>query len=618
MQEINEIVKSAEKSAQEGNMEQALEIFLDAIDGYRAISEELEDEAVFQMGWFLFGHHFYIESIEIWKKLQEKGCRQEEIGRIVEEAFIAPNEKQFQAIYEENLKTYKKQIHTEKIYEYQELPYRFIPVEDGYYYLFDKDNRQIINKVTVLTNEYPDQEIFQGENAFDTIVFWKNWDYVKPIQVKQRNSRQAICLVSESGVPFSYLQLPELENIFKEKWYMFDNFDSMKDFFHIHGELSLPRLFQGEQKEERLIWDWVETEHKFRCSKEGRNRGNILLTIGIPSYNRGHRALENIKHLQEISYDSEIEFLVCDNCSQVNVEGYREIERLAEQDNRITYYRFPENPGGNLSFAETVERASGKFCCMLSDEDLIYLDNVWKYLYLIQKYGETLGFINAAGKGYYSYNDSKWYQKGGDAFEKVFWALNYLSGCIFGTELHRKLGLHKFYEWQKENGEGNFFNKSYAHNSAAMRCALERDVYICGEMLFCEGEDEFVRVSEDPEKKRILDYARADLRIKQLQGLVELLNEWKDMLSPKIIKDSYSRAVNKLFILINMILEENGTIERSFQDAYDYILRASVKGIETLDVELHDREYADMVSLFSFWYIKFSRLCREKGKESAS
>ena len=70
MQEINEIISNADKLVQQGQVGQALEIFLDAIDRYQPINGELADEAAFQMGRFLFEQHFYVECIETWKRLQ--------------------------------------------------------------------------------------------------------------------------------------------------------------------------------------------------------------------------------------------------------------------------------------------------------------------------------------------------------------------------------------------------------------------------------------------------------------------------------------------------------------------------------------------------------------------
>lgn len=600
MQEVCEIIRDTDRLAKEGKLEQALEIFLDAIDAYQPINGEVADEVAFQMGCFLFGQHFYVESMETWKKLQSKGFRQGDISQIVEEAFLASNEKEFRLIYEENLEKYKGQIHTGKSYDYGNLPICFLPVADGCYFLYDKNNGLIGEKISTVKLEISEDEIFNGENIFDTIVFWKDWDYEEPIKGKQRNRKQLACFLSEGAEPFSYLQLPEFEELFQDGWQIFDSLDAMKLFFHEHGGLFLPRLYKGIQGDAELFREWIEEEHHYRCSKEGRNKQNILLTVGIPSFNRGHRAFENIKHLRKLPYDSEVEFLVCDNCSVANTEGYQEIERLAETDSRITYYRFPDKPGGNISFAEAVNLASGKFCCMLSDEDLLCLENVWKYLYLFQKYGNNLGFVKAAGEFYYHDNDNKYLKKGKEAFEEVFWSLNYLSGCIFSTEAHRRLKLHELYGWHVGNiGNSNPFAKAYPHNAAAMRCALEENVYTCKEVLFCEGKDEFVEAHANSGKKVMIGFARLDNRLWQLSGIVAFLNEWKEMLTQELIMQSYMRAVSKVFMLVDLIRRQGRIVECSFRDAYNCILRASIEKSKELEIDINDRDYAYMILLFS-------------------
>lgn len=608
MQEICEIIRETEMLAKEGKLEQALELFLDAIDAYQPLNSKLADEVAFQMGWFLFEQQFYVESLETWKKLQNKGYRQKDISQIVEEAFLTSNEKEFQAIYGKNLEKYREQIHTSKSYGYGELPIRFLPVADGSYFLYDKNNGLIGGKISAAKLEISEDEIFDGENVFDTVVFWKDWDYEEPIKGKQRNRKQMACFLSEDAVPFSYLQLPEFGELFQGGWQIFDSLDGMKCFFHEHGELYLPRLYKGIQGDAELFREWIEEEHHYRCSKAGRNGRNILLTVGIPSFNRGHRALENIRHLQKLPYDSEVEFLVCDNCSTANTEGYREIERLAETDSRITYYRFPDKPGGNISFAETVNRASGKFCCMLSDEDLLCLENVWKYLYLFQKYGNDIGFVKAAGILYYHDNKNKYFEKGTEAFWEVFWSLNYLSGCIFATDAHRNLKLHELYGWHEGDiGNRNPFAKAYPHNAAAMRCSLEENVYTCKEVLFCEGKDEFSESKANSGEKVMLGFARVDSRLLQLSGLVSFLNEWKELLAPDLIKQSYVRAVNKVFMLVDIIRQQGWIVECSFQDAHDRILRGVIEKIKELEADVSDKEYVYMIILFSKWYREYYR-----------
>lgn len=603
MYETNMILNEARNLIKNGDVEQAIEIFLDNIDVSGLNGIDMENEAAFQVGLFLFEEHYYLESIEIWKELQKKGYRREEISQIVEEAFILPNLEEFKSSYQGNLQRFGAFIFTERIFDYSDLTHCFIPVAEEIYYVYEKNNRQIGNRVIARIEEYSDDEIFKGENAFDPIVFWKDWDYVEPLDVKQRNSRQMVYFLSGNGVPFSYLQLPEFEQLFGEDWHIFDSLDTIKIYFHKNRKVSLPRLYSGIQSDTEIFRSWVEKEHEFRCSEPGRDGSNILLTIGIPTYNRGDRALENIRSLQKLSYDTEIEFLVCDNCSQESTEGYQEIEKLAESDRRITYYRFPDNPGKNLSPAAAVIYSSGRFCCLLSDEDLIYLENIWKYLYLIQKYGSTVGFINARGKEYYQFNKSGIFIRGEEAFDKVFWKLNYLSGLIFKTDLYRKLDLYK---WQNERRRDNYFVAYYAHNAAAMRCAIEEDVYICGELLFKEGEeDRFTVAYDDSSDEKILEYTRLDKRIAQMYGAVMLLNEWKDSLASKIMINSYRFTVGKVFFLIDLCRKQGKMIECSFQEAFAHIFREAIQGIEALDIEINDSEYAHSIVLFSSWYVDY-------------
>ncbi len=297
------------------------------------------------------------------------------------------------------------------------------------------------------------------------------------------------------------------------------------------------------------------------------------MTIGIPSYNRGHRALENIRHLQNLSYDAEVEFLVVDNCSQLNVEGYQEIEKMAETDSRITYYRFPDKPGDNPSPAETVKRA--------------------------------------AGRGYYHSNTNQRYIKGEEAFGRVFWALNYMSGLVFCTDIYHKLKLYGLYCWETGNGKGNYFKRGYPHNAAAMRCSIEADVYTCGELLFQEGKEDKVSASyQKLAGNQVLEFATVENRLKQLKGIVALLNEWKGMISQKQAADCYGRAIGKVFFLIDLYRQQGGVIECSYQEAHRKIIREGIKGIEELEVG--DKEYADIVISVSYWFTEYMKACKEE------
>lgn len=614
MNEIEAIEKEVELLRQEKKVEKVLAVYLNAIEKYKTLDIVIADEITFRMSYFLFEQNLYEECIEIWRILQKKDEYYTIIKQMVEEAFISPNLEEFQKIYKKNLKDYQSQLYAEKLCTFKKLPYRFIPVSVGTYYLYDTSNGMIGEKI-ILDLDTPEKkldDIFKSENIFDTILFGEGWNYLDPIKEKLNNRTRTIFFCSGSNIFFTYLQLPEFSEVYGKNWYFFDKLYKLEDFFHNNEDLQLPRLYNGLPEFISICQKSLEHEHLKRCSAKKRNKSNILLTIGIPSYNRGHRALENIKYLQNLMYDSEIEFLVCDNCSTLNVEGYQEIAKLAESDNRITYYRFPDNPGKNPSGAEAIKRASGKFCCLLSDEDMLYLPNIWKYLYLIQSYGNSIGFINGAGIIYYGKNNqNKLYNKGIPAFERIFWSLNYISGLIYKTSLYRELNL---YEWQKNKFEENYFVRAYSHNVIAMRLSLTESIYVCSELLFQEGKSDISMSYDNFGGKQILKYATLESRIEQLDGIIKLLNEWESMLSPETVKKLYLTTIYKIFYLIELHKQVQGEIECDFQEAYGCILRAGIEKIKGLNVTFNNEEYVHMTGVFLGWYLNSSKNLLEEGK----
>ena len=102
----------------------------------------------------------------------------------------------------------------------------------------------------------------------------------------------------------------------------------------------MPRLIVA--KDSQIYTAFFEKLHEKRLL-EKQTKDNVFLTIGIPSYNRGKILLENIKHLQCLEYDAEIEFVVSNNGSQIEAEYYDQISKL--NDSRLVYTSFQSNQG---------------------------------------------------------------------------------------------------------------------------------------------------------------------------------------------------------------------------------------------------------------------------------
>ena len=586
------------------SIEDIIEMYASVIKKYTDINKDVANELMLQFSEFLLKQSYYEYSIMIWDNLLDKGYKQDEVVSMIENEFIRPYEEDLKKTYINNVEKYKGRCYDGAFCDFEQLRYRLLPVDKNVYYVWDREKCNVLGKTEMIATGTSDENL----EGYDTILFFDGGDFFAPISVKKENKEEFICIVSKDNWKFCYLMFPEFEQIFGERWRLFDSVEKIREFYHRNKSNSLPVYFSGSNDEIEKYTLWLDEEHLYRCSKEGRSEENILLTIGIPSFNRGHRALENIRRLQKLPYDCEVEFLVVNNCSIVNTEGYDEIEKLQETDKRITYYKFPDKPGMNSSGFEVLRRAKGQFCCLLSDEDHIVLENVTKYLKIIQKYGKEIGFIQGAGGHYYSYEKrNEKIEPGEKVYARLVWNLNYISGLIFNTKLWKE---KNFDTYLLEKGENNDFVLRYAYNVAALYICLEHSIYFCKEQLFIEGEeDKQSRSVIINDGKKTLIYASPEKRIEQFEGCLEVLLECKDALSVDTVLQVYSILCSKIFYLLDVYREIYGEDVCDFRDAYERVLRVEIINIENLNVDMNSRDYASLIEkIFGFYQYSLQSL----------
>ncbi len=92
-----------------------------------------------------------------------------------------------------------------------------------------------------------------------------------------------------------------------------------------------------------------------------------LFTIVIPTFNRRVHLEKSVRYALGQSY-RDIELLVCDNCSQDDTQQY--ISTV--QDPRLKYFRNSKNIGACANFLSGLSKATGKYCSILTDDDIIY------------------------------------------------------------------------------------------------------------------------------------------------------------------------------------------------------------------------------------------------------
>lgn len=94
---------------------------------------------------------------------------------------------------------------------------------------------------------------------------------------------------------------------------------------------------------------------------------NVLVSIGIPTYNRANSYLRcSLRSAVSQTYKN-IEIIVSDNCSSDNTESV--VKEL--DDPRIRYYRHKENIGPVKNRNFCLEQSQGQYFLLLFDDDLI-------------------------------------------------------------------------------------------------------------------------------------------------------------------------------------------------------------------------------------------------------
>jgi len=225
----------------------------------------------------------------------------------------------------------------------------------------------------------------------------------------------------------------------------------------------------------------------------------IVLSICIPTYNRGKALVKNLLHI--ISFESdEIEIIVSDNCSQDDTEVL--VKKL--KDPRIKYFKNKKNIGFDRNLLECCKRAKGTYYFFLSDEDILDLDTLPWIIKLIKKsknITQILGSIGdlRIGKRRIYYNPSEGILKSGhDALVEILLKHGYMSGIILRNDgidiIHAR----------------DYIGFMYMHLVLMAQAMLRGDTY-CSSKIFCyigkiQYKSHVTKLEKSSKVKRIIYY----------------------------------------------------------------------------------------------------------------
>uniref|UniRef100_UPI0025F8DC94 glycosyltransferase n=1 Tax=uncultured Clostridium sp. TaxID=59620 RepID=UPI0025F8DC94 len=408
----------------------------------------------------------------------------------------------------------------------------------------------------------------------------------------------------------SFFKLPGILK-YLERVRFFNSIKEIKNYFRNNLNTYIPHILLDSSDEKRkelqkTVNNILMQEHEFRLTKEGRCTNNILLSIGIPTWNRGNLALKNIKSLLRTPYDSEIEFVVSDNGSTQYTDEYLQIRNM--NDSRVKYFRFDKNMGATINFANVMSIASGKYVLLLSDEDRVNLEVLGHYMNLL-KNNENIALIRSSTDSMYINLSNQCFSAGYDALKNAFLTGNYISGIIYKKEIFNKYKLKDLYLKYKNNIAYKYYPHMFWDSVMALNGEFVTDsntLIFHGKSVLQEQIAKGIAENDSEIKKNIsveLDnmplYVTYENRILQHYGFIELINNL-NIDSIEMVILLYIKLCFKTNFLPSLVKDTYLNNGYDWNIIYNKILKCCIKGIEQLKVDLS----VEQKELIKFYILK--------------
>lgn len=460
--------------------------------------------ACYQAAYELFERQQYEETVENFIKAYECGVQKDEILENLYACFILPNEVEFRKNYEENRKGILG-------VPYEELEIDFIPVSDSKFYLFHRMSKEFLGSF-----QMDEASIMTDDVEFESILVADCWDFREMLPtMKEKTWPIVYILLNEQEARFaSFLKLPRFRELYMENVIIFENTGIMKQVFEEYPDFYLPKKILSVESSYDALFAEI---HKKRIEDLSQERKNVFLSILIPSYNRGHRALSAVKEICRSVYDSEIEIVVSDNGSTSHIEEYQTIRDM--KDVRVRYHQYEKNMGLLENVVKVLELAQGKYAVLSSDEDMMLIDNLPHYMNLFQKNKDCGVFMTSGMHGNFGSVEEETVKVFGLTAVEMGINGNYITGIGYNMSLVHQLKLTEFIRKHMDNIMVEF----YPHCVMNFKLALVSGVLQCGQpplWLAMEAED----VDGMPSGK-IKPYMTIDSREKQYVDTVKLYIE---------------------------------------------------------------------------------------------
>lgn len=473
----------------------------------------MEQKELFKEAIELFEAGEYDKSVQNLIGLYEHGYEKEQILNFLYQAFVEPNIEEFK-------KNYQTQADGLIDVEYEATQLDFIPVSDQKFYIWYKEEQRFVGNIDLKV----EAQIEDRQRDFQSLLIAQTCDIREmiPFLLNKQYNTVYIVLNKNKEIFASFLKLPKIREYFLENAIIFENTKIMQLFFEEYSEFYIPRSIIAKDSQEYVTF--FKDLHKRRLLKK-REKNNVFLTIGIPSYNRGKILLENVKQLLNLEYDAEIEIVVSNNGSKIEADYYDQISKI--NDSRLVYTSFEANQGYASNVLNVMTHASGHFLVMCSDEDFLVLDKLSGFIqFLFENLQMAMSYTGGYGSNFEN-GTIQMYPAGIQAIECAVNS-NYLTGLVFNNSIISK---YKIIEKVQQN-RGNLFVEYYVHSVIATIIAQYGDVW---KNPICLWESKYEKQSEEDGSKSLLSYMKYESRVEQMESAIKfMLNELKLNLEEQI------------------------------------------------------------------------------------
>ena len=473
----------------------------------------MEQKELFKEAIELFEAGEYDKSVQNLIGLYEHGYEKEQILNFLYQAFVEPNIEEFK-------KNYQTQADGLIDVEYEATQLDFIPVSDQKFYIWYKEEQRFVGNIDLNV----EAQIEDRQRDFQSLLIAQTCDIREmiPFLLNKQYNTVYIVLNKNKEIFASFLKLPKIREYFLENAIIFENTKIMQLFFEEYSEFYIPRSIIAKDSQEYVTF--FKDLHKRRLLKK-REKNNVFLTIGIPSYNRGKILLENVKQLLNLEYDAEIEIVVSNNGSKIEADYYDQISKI--NDSRLVYTSFEANQGYASNVLNVMTHASGHFLVMCSDEDFLVLDKLSGFIqFLFENLQMAMSYTGGYGSNFEN-GTIQMYPAGIQAIECAVNS-NYLTGLVFNNSIISK---YKIIEKVQQN-RGNLFVEYYVHSVIATIIAQYGDVW---KNPICLWESKYEKQREEDGSKSLLSYMKYESRVEQMESAIKfMLNELKLNLEEQI------------------------------------------------------------------------------------